>query len=1353
MSWVLCARRLLLWGAAVVCAWPIAGWAEEARMATYSSGGEAYFALSLRAEGNPPPRRASDVVIMFDTSASQQGEYRTRALEALQALLDSLGPNDRVMLMGVDLNAVPLSEGFVSPEGRAMQQALVQLRRRVPLGSTDMGGVTAAAAAQFDQARPDAARAIVYIGDGMSTANLIQTGELAALADQLVARRVSVTSFGIGPQRDDQVMAVLANLSGGMLIVDTAEASAQEVGERLAQFATAPVVWTEQPQFSRVLPRVYPRRALPLRYDRDSVYVGRIDEKELADPAGLEISVVVEGQAERLRWTVVPEAPHQDHAFLARLVKAAEVDGGLSLPTLGTEGLFALNWMVNAGANNLAALAQQALALGNLDQAERLAQEVLRSDPQHPQAETILNAVAKAREQGNKGGPRDVRLAHFAQPAGGAGSGPAAATRDQPDLDLEGQDGAFVEKVTKDIQVSTELLQTEVQVHIKRAREIMGTDPEAARNILTQLLDLVRKSVDVPGDVRAQLNRQIEEAIRAADREHVRVSQQQIAAQQAAAEAAAQAQINRSLYLTQQKVEQLMERFNALLDEERYRDAEDLADQAKQMLPESPEMTTAVLTARNVGYTKLMDQLRDDRHRGVVDSLYAVEVSHVPTPDEPPILYPPAEVWRDITERRRKYKAVDLSLSNPQRDRIKAALEEETEVDFEDTPIVEVIEYLSTKHEIPIFMHKEELEQNSTPVTDDTPVTLHVKNVKLKSALRLMLRPLEATYVIDEETDVLLITSKTYAETLLVTRVYPVADLVVPIVNAGLGGMGGMMGIGGGMGGMMGGMGGMGMGGMGGMGMGGMGGMGGGFFNVRPPFNNRFGVFDVADDLNLSGKQKNSRKARPTAQPKPQPEPRAARSQSVEPIRLTIEAGADPDQVWNDYFAQHSDPPVPTAVVRETARQLMRAEKFDHVMALIHAALRNGQSQPWMYEALGLAMEAAGRSAAEIERALMSAIDYGATPIDLLYLAQYMDRLGLSTRALKLCHQVSQMEPTRAEAYAYGLRIAQRVDDLSAIRWATVGVLSQAWPKEHLSLWQQAYDLAAATLQRLRSEGKGQEADAYERTLDEALVRDCVVVVSWTGEGDIDLEVEEPCGTVCSYRNPRTPGGGVMLGDSFTPQGPAGRRGSMEAYVCPQGFSGDYRVLVRRVWGKVTADRVTIDIYWHYNSKDARRLSKKVQLVEDEAVAIFDLPNGRRMEPLAQVQLANDVAAGLAVGREILAQQLNVLADPRVAASFAAAQRRRFGVPFGDPLQPLAGAVGYMPVIRPFPKGAMFSVTAVISADRRYVRVSPLPFFTGITEVNTFNFVTGQTGQGAGAGFGGFGAGGGAGGFGGFGGF
>ena len=53
------------------------------------------------------------------------------------------------------------------------------------------------------------------------------------------------------------------------------------------------------------------------------------------------------------------------------------------------------------------------------------------------------------------------------------------------------------------------------------------------------------------------------------------------------------------------------------------------------------------------------------------------------------------------------------------------------------------------------------------------------------------------------------------------------------------------------------------------------------------------------------------------------------------------------------------------------------------------------------------------------------------------------------------------------------------------------------------------------------------------------------------------------------------------------------------------------------------------------------------------------------------------------------------------------------------------GAVGYQPVITTLPEGAMMSATAVISADRRYVRITPTPLFSGVSQVNTFNMATG----------------------------
>src|SRR5207302_8492598 len=90
---------------------------EATRLDTFTaSDGATYFALSL------PPVAATasdahDMIVLFDTSASQAGVYRDKALEALSGFLGSLGPKDRVQLVAVDLNAIPLTEGFVAPRG------------------------------------------------------------------------------------------------------------------------------------------------------------------------------------------------------------------------------------------------------------------------------------------------------------------------------------------------------------------------------------------------------------------------------------------------------------------------------------------------------------------------------------------------------------------------------------------------------------------------------------------------------------------------------------------------------------------------------------------------------------------------------------------------------------------------------------------------------------------------------------------------------------------------------------------------------------------------------------------------------------------------------------------------------------------------------------------------------------------------------------------------------------------------------------------------------------------------------------------------------------------------------------
>src|SRR6185503_1682028 len=70
----------------------------SAELGTYSrEGGKTYYALSLTPPAAAAPQdQPRDVVIVFNTAASQTGPYRETALAAVEACVAKLHPQDRV---------------------------------------------------------------------------------------------------------------------------------------------------------------------------------------------------------------------------------------------------------------------------------------------------------------------------------------------------------------------------------------------------------------------------------------------------------------------------------------------------------------------------------------------------------------------------------------------------------------------------------------------------------------------------------------------------------------------------------------------------------------------------------------------------------------------------------------------------------------------------------------------------------------------------------------------------------------------------------------------------------------------------------------------------------------------------------------------------------------------------------------------------------------------------------------------------------------------------------------------------------------------------------------------------------
>lgn len=126
--------------------------------------------------------------------------------------------------------------------------------------------------------------------------------------------------------------------------------------------------------------------------------------------------------------------------------------------------------------------------------------------------------------------------------------------------------------------------------------------------------------------------------------------------------------------------------------------------------------------------------------------------------------------WKDKTEKR-------LAALKPsaREQAILKALNTRVPEGFRNTPISEVLQYLTDLTNEPIVLSKSELDE--AKITSDTPVTFQARNVTVRTVLRSVLSEFGMTYVICDGN--IQVTSIQRAREMLVTRSYPIGDLVI----------------------------------------------------------------------------------------------------------------------------------------------------------------------------------------------------------------------------------------------------------------------------------------------------------------------------------------------------------------------------------------------------------------------------------------------------------------------------------------------------------------------------------------------------------------------------------------------
>jgi tetratricopeptide (TPR) repeat protein len=441
----------------------------------------------------------------------------------------------------------------------------------------------------------------------------------------------------------------------------------------------------------------------------------------------------------------------------------------------------------------------------------------------------------------------------------------------------------------------------------------------------------------------------------------------------------------------------------------------------------------------------------------------------------------------------------------------------------------------------------------------------------------------------------------------------------------------------------------------------------------------------------------------------------------------------DPKTVWQEALVKGVDNP---SLIIATADFLVLANKFDHAAEFLKANLRQGiVVEPWVYKSLAIALRISGGSTEDIERAEVSTADL--EPRDAqgyLQAAQALAQDEKYALALAFCRQAALLDPATPHAYSEALGYAELARDAQAMEWAAGNLLRQDWPANNQKVQDRAMQKIESLAKLLNREGRKEEAERLLGIIADRRQRDLVIKLRWQGEADLDLKIFEPTGSICTPLTRQTIGGGVLIGDSLADM-------TSETYLAAEAFSGEYQIEIEKIWGHPLNDKVQLKIIRHQGTPEESEQLLTVEMKSRYSPRIkVKLDDGRRKEtayvapPEAQKESEPPPAAP---NPDRVLHQLRVLADPEVTGvsrGFSGGMSTS-----GQPVLPSRIArkdaepspddrTLYQTRVKPFVRNAMdVTAQAVISADRRYVRLSLSPVFNTVTAVQALPVVVNPT--------------------------
>src|SRR5690606_9451395 len=188
-----------------------------------------------------------------------------------------------------------------------------------------------------------------------------------------------------------------------------------------------------------------------------------------------------------------------------------------------------------------------------------------------------------------------------------------------------------------------------------------------------------------------------------------------------------------ALAAKEREMKRLVDRYNELVDQKSYAEAAQIAKQAKELDPENPVTVTMVYKAKVLFQESRNSDVIERKADTFLDMLHDVDVASVGIKGD--IEY--AENWKELSDGRLSKYGANGIIESEQDKQIRASLERPISLHFDNVPLSQVIADIKAKTDTNI--HIDQAALGNDGITSDTPVTIDVDGIMVKSALNLML--------------------------------------------------------------------------------------------------------------------------------------------------------------------------------------------------------------------------------------------------------------------------------------------------------------------------------------------------------------------------------------------------------------------------------------------------------------------------------------------------------------------------------------------------------------------------------------------------------------------------------------